>query len=853
MELTVAEVSGLIAAGVFVLQQLLSLIFPAALVGFVHEENTAVTWSVLGRSLQSSPWPTILRTDTAARHGVQRRVSNGLTLQTVTVLLISVAAIVTPLGLYSTIEPGEIELERFKFVKDESPFGYALNARISGPFSRNCGSLPCPGSWRNMTCVQEGLGQNCTSKFGRAIPDVWRSTFREGARQVSESVSSIFDIQWRNQINATDPYGERSWYMQSGYRQTGILILEPTVQLIDGLIVDAKNGGIGFRNHTAPAAAHEYGSTWTEDILFIEPETECVNLNVTFDFRLVDTTSSKRLSPSHLALTDHGGFSALARTGPDISLPADGNGQGPIDLRERAYNAAWTNNFLTLAYFNATDLNPANITRLDVTPGMSFKADEIVDLPTNSSKSDANGTTNTFYVDFQSIRSDLEFGEYLALKSPPDKSSSSAKNPNNGVRVEHFNLVSSMCGGVAGTSPVNINSSLVGCGLVYGMAYRTDGGDELSPQLLSNWSVPVYSCAASVRAIIRTVTFQYNGTGPGLAALKVTSAVPKKYESPADYPVWAVESMPRANMMKDAQPLWGLLPKDSSTPPSLRMHNLTTIQQPSLRLPGLIDPLYTISGSVSDYVSMKTGQNLPGVDFYTLALTNALGIARPGTGSYPNYADYSGLTSLAMYAKWRNLSKTDTGAASIINLVWTDIAANAVIGTKGWGLDDPAALGEQEKGRVVRRSDDDDNEDKDTPRVPVTVYMRRLRYRLPFVVPAIVVLVLALGIFVTWLVLTLLGRTGPAKMRRLLDATSPGRILGGFLWPGKAATTRGTNEWVKTLGTKVVVVGGSAGEAVAVAAMADEGSKVHRENKEGPVVSEESVQLMREDRPTGEA
>jgi hypothetical protein len=46
MELTVAEVSGLIAAGVFVLQILIPLAIPWALIAFVSQENSVITWYV---------------------------------------------------------------------------------------------------------------------------------------------------------------------------------------------------------------------------------------------------------------------------------------------------------------------------------------------------------------------------------------------------------------------------------------------------------------------------------------------------------------------------------------------------------------------------------------------------------------------------------------------------------------------------------------------------------------------------------------------------------------------------------------------------------------------------------------
>ena len=765
------------------------------------------------------------------------------------------AAIVTPLGLYQTVEPDDLSLEMFQFVKDKSPFGYATPDRVTGPFSRSCGLDVCPGSWVNRTCVQQGLLQNCSSVvYGRAISDLWRSTLREGAEQIDQSVSSIFDIQWRSQFKALDGYSESGWYLKSGYRQVDILILDSTIQLVDGLIVDAKNGGIGFRNHTAPATFHEYGTTWTEDILFIEPETQCVDLNITFDFELSQNNTS-RLTPRKLALVDHGGFSALPRTSPDLSIPKNGNGQGHLDLRERAYKAAWANNFLTLAFFNATDPDADNITRLDVTPGMKFLAPD--DDGSDNRTSNGFKNDNIFAIEYQSVKSTLDFGDYLRF-NPAQSTNGSEPTENPWMIGEpQFNLVctyilshvtsrhklslthhkAEICAGGDHDNPANINSTLVGCGLLYGAARRTDGGSDLSPEPGSQWSLPAYSCAGSVRATIRTVTFQHNGTaGAGLADLQVLSAVPKTYPSPADHPTWAVEDM-KSTTLWNAQPLWGILPHSQSAPPL----NLSTVRQPTLRLPGIVTAESAITGG--DYVSAKAGQNLPGVDFYVRALQNVFGIRRPGAAGYEGYADYSGRTSLALYRKWQELSGSAEGAAEMLGLVWTDIAANAVVGTKGWGLDDPAATGavdvagrKRDGGGVGGRVND---------KVLVTVYRRRVRYRLPYMVPAVVVLALATAVLGTWLVLLVLGRTGPAKMRRLLDATSPGRILGGFLWPNKAATLRGTDEWVKTVGTRVVIVGSGPGEAVAVPARQGEEDR----DQEGQIVGEESIQLIEKNKP----
>src|SRR5699024_2503127 len=81
------------------------------------------------------------------------------------------------------------------------------------------------------------------------------------------------------------------------------------------------------------------------------------------------------------------------------------------------------------------------------------------------------------------------------------------------------------CRGAVLMDPANINSTLIACGLVYGAAQRTDGGDSLVPDPGSKWVIPVYSCASSVTASIKTVTFQYNGTD--LSALKAAKIDPK--------------------------------------------------------------------------------------------------------------------------------------------------------------------------------------------------------------------------------------------------------------------------------------------------------------------------------------
>jgi hypothetical protein len=86
--------------------------------------------------------------------------------------------------------------------------------------------------------------------------------------------------------------------------------MDDNILLVEGLIVDTRDGGIGFRNHSAPPP-REYASTWSEDILFIQPQTQCVDTNLTLDFSIPATTSEGTSTIVNLALTDRGGFSNI--------------------------------------------------------------------------------------------------------------------------------------------------------------------------------------------------------------------------------------------------------------------------------------------------------------------------------------------------------------------------------------------------------------------------------------------------------------------------------------------------------------------------------------------------------------
>ncbi|KFY47704.1 hypothetical protein V496_10496 [Pseudogymnoascus sp. VKM F-4515 (FW-2607)] len=782
VELSVGEVSGLVAGGVFLVQIFFPLAIPAILIAFVSEENNLVTWSVLGRYLHSSFWPTILCTDAAADTGVRRRVFRTGWVQTIALILVSVASIVTPLGLYDVVDPPESRTNApFTYIKDNSAFGYGTPPRSDEPFTRVCNwpDNACPGTANVIkNCTMKGLLENCTvDYYDSRIPDDLKELFRDGPSSFGTTVSSVFDIQWRSYKKAlSSVIGP---YLAPASRQLAFLVLEDTVKPYEGLIVDMAEGGIGFRNHTIPRPTYQYGSMWEEDILFVEPETKCVNTNLTLDFTLpFDDTSNDYVEK--LVLTDRGGFSALARTSPNYAVPPNGQ---DLNLQERAYKAAWLNNFYTMMYFNITDSNRSNITRVDSEDGLTF-----------SIRSD---NKTSFRVRQDVIRSSMTFGEYLNLDSPLPSGNESLPhaNPFN-VNSNFFQFVTTTCAGTSPSSPPNINGSVVGCSLLYGAAKRTDGGHSLVFDPRSSWSTPIYSCATAIKATIRTTSFQYNGTT--LSSLTINETHSKSYPELSNLPLWGVENLEPPLTMENTPPLWGILGQANSTLRSTP-YNISTIAKESLYLPGYLDWGFLRSTRT---VSVKSGQYLPGTEFYAQALRNALSITTPGGIAWNGAADFSGLTSLALFAKWQKLSRTPADATKIINLVWTDLSANTVVGTKGWGLTSAAAVAKA--AEVGARADP-------APlvtevEVPIIVYKMYIRYRVPFAIPAFLVLGLTVVVFTALIVLLIAGRTGPKRMRTFLEDISVGRAMGVLLWPEKK-TGLGTEEWVESVGMRSVTIG----------------------------------------------
>jgi len=173
--------------------------------------------------------------------------------------------------------------------------------------------------------------------------------------------------------------------------------------------------------------------------------------------------------------------------------------------------------------------------------------------------------------------------------------------------------------------------------------------------------------------------------------------------------------------------------------------------------------------------------NLAAADTFFSGLTEAYSVSDPI--SSPSGYIYTGDHSLSLYQKWQNLSATALTAAKIPNLIWTDIMANAIIGTRSRISDD--SLPNNIQPRLHARNDEPEHKvaKRDvlpisTGSFPVHLYRSQVTYRWVYAIPAILSLALVASILLIIVYLTVVGKiASPRMLRFYLHWTSAGRLL----------------------------------------------------------------------------
>lgn len=788
MEISVGVASGMIAIAVTIVTLIVPNAMVLLLVAFLRDEHPAVTWSVVSRAFSSSLWPVILRSDQATSRGNPPLINFITWLKPLTLLLISVAAIVTPMGLYDgLVLTKQMQPTTFMNLLDVSAMGYGTPPRSDLGFSRQCwGVFPvqCPGQTYVIT-QNETTATFDDQGLDRRIPKVLVELYQSGLASQSRSVSSYFDIQAR-QYEYKDKYNlNGTSFLVDSFRPMGSRILDDSIYLIDGLIVNMDKGGVGFRKHTAPGGL-TYGAQWDEDILFHEPETFCVNTNLTWETQVAVPTDNynSTLGAPDGYLVDQGGFYNINKTSPYLDdwfddLQTHLLQNSDPSLEARAYRAGWWMNVLNMYYLNVTKPGTNRTAYMNSKLGQRFPANnsfgveykdklvfaEFNDLITGipSGYENSNGTITVF----NSTYDDLYW-----------------PNPFN-MTTNNWTDVAPTCTAAMSGDFANLTNLDVRCGLLLGPAKRVDGSTNSIVEPGSWWTRPIYSCASATKVSIKTVRFIYNSSNTNtLDSIKVLSVTDKIYPNETSMPIWGVET---PNMkLRDLDPFYGLI-----APEKENSINLTTIRSPHMYVPASSATVWGLSLSAS---LAGTDFN-PGVEGPPQIWSTVYG------PSLSSMADYAATTNLALLQQWLTLSSNTTGAAHIANLIWTDIAANYFTGTRSWltpqDYRPPNLAKRQTDGSSSTTGDVDDI-------VPVQVYVRRLQYHWVYGIPAFLVLVLTIIIVAAAGIATISGRGSIARLRHFMWSLSPGRMFAAFLFPQDGDLYSPTNPWIDRVGGRSV-------------------------------------------------
>jgi hypothetical protein len=330
--------------------------------------------SVVGRFIQSTFWPTLLSCDTAAdrKQGVQAAV----VFMTYTALfstgLIAIAGVAAPIGLGESTSSAVLVNASFGFASDPSIFGEGTIPRENYTISRSCcdGSIPCPGvnPWDK---VEVAVSTVSFQAYLSYVPENITTCFSSGTEKVGDTRSSPWDIQfrkyWAPSKGAKSPIANTT----GDFSMLESVVLLDRIDVREGVIIDAINGSLGFRNHSVPTNPRmKYGATWTEDLLWLDPVTACADTNWTIQTRpQLDLFTS--YTSTWLILINRGFANTLGQSPPDISFD-ELNSQKDPDLPSRASLAAQQFGLALSADLQLTKSNSSIGMRYNISEGSTL-------------------------------------------------------------------------------------------------------------------------------------------------------------------------------------------------------------------------------------------------------------------------------------------------------------------------------------------------------------------------------------------------------------------------------------------------------------------------------------------------
>ncbi|KAJ9611324.1 hypothetical protein H2200_004508 [Cladophialophora chaetospira] len=701
--------------------------------------------------------------------------------------LLTLSSVLAPLGLYDEIVPGDSKLVEFEYVKDPGPWGRVTMPRPNSQFTRHCELgviINCPGQYQGvyMNETSPGVYQSQetdeNSTVNLTIPENYTAMFRSATSDQGNTVSGLFDIQYRRW--AFDQWGimnKGQPYVKGNSRDIQSLITQDKILLTEGLIVDMRdNPGIGFRNHTIPVAL-EHGGTWSEDITWIEPVTQCADTNLSIQLTAVNSVEDVYNNYTY-AIIDRGAFLGLDATVLESPPWLDNQ---TLDLFGRAHKAARMHNVLVA---NSLNISLPLGGRRSLLP------------PIAQNNPDSADPYMYSYLSFDQILT----GKLSGLGgAAPDMSPLFFGNTSVIPFVNHYpnglhkllalnySAVTQVCRGYYAIRDIdndlranNITYPAVQCGYVLG-APTQPLDNNISASSYTGVDIQhrnLYVCATGVRASVKTVDFHYNGTAGQFSNLAVSRIADKVYPDENSKPLWAAEHSRDKVMRFD--PLWGMVDSRYETYDgfySMRAEKLWIPTSPHL---------------VDNFGESEGFDALAGASGFTRRLGNLYNRA------LVYGADYSGQYDFTLLERFRGLSLNATKAAQIPNLIYADGLAAGLVGTKTsistkyveW----PASLAV-------------DNTVRGFPRAQVIEFKRVIRYDLRYAIPGFVVLAILL-IAVVWACGILLSSPSIIRtMQNMYNQTSTGRLATNLLRPGRSDPKEPSGEWVRGDGGLILSFG----------------------------------------------
>ncbi|KIW68178.1 hypothetical protein PV04_04139 [Phialophora macrospora] len=731
-----------------------------------------------------------MRADAANTRQVPSRVQIPSWASTAGAALLVLASVVTPLGLYDEVVPGESSLVEFQYIKDPGPWGRVTMPRPNSQFTRQCEVglvINCPGQYQGvyMAETEPGVWKSVetdeNSTINLTIPENFTTMFTSATSDKGNTVSGLFDIQYRRwKFNQNGIINKGQPYVRGDSRTIGTLITQDRILLTEGLVVDMRdNPGIGFRNHTIPVGL-EHGGTWNEDITWIEPVTRCADTNLSIELR-IENTLDDFTDNSTFSIVDRGAFFGLDTTALESPPWIDNQ---TLDLFGRAHKAARMHNVLV-----ASSLN------------ISLPLDQNTEpLPKMPVQDTSSASAYMFSVStFDAILFDQLRGVGGPPPEVPDYSGGNTSVPfvshyPNGLKklvALNYSAITQVCRGYYELGSTdndwranNITYPAVQCGILLGTPLQLPN-ENLSASAytgIETYQKNLYVCASAVRASVKTVSFRYNGTGGQFANLEALRVTDKVYPDEMSKPLWAAEHSYDRAMRFD--PLWGIVDN--------RYHTM-----------GYEDGFYTLRAEklwlpTSPFLMQNFGES-EGYDSLAAAsgFTRRLGNLYGGLSDLGG-PDYTGQYDYTLLERYQRLSYNETVAAQIPSLRMTDGLAAGLVGTKtsisakyvAW----PASLAVDDTARGV-------------PQASVIEYRRIIRYDIRYAIPAFVVLALLLVALVWAAAILCSSRTILRTLRNMYNQTSTGRLAVNLLYPGQGDPREPSHQWVKRGGAVALSFG----------------------------------------------